>query len=566
MFIGISAYFHESSVALINDNGNLIDYQREDWHSRIKGDKSFPRLALNHLINQHNIDTKEVIFIFYEKPLRSWITLTKYSIRSNGLFSQLSVNNFKNFWKSSISFYFELNSIINGNYKDILYSDHHLSHALTNFQYSFNFEFPIVSIVIDGYGDKDCTSAYLFEGTNKVTEVWRSSYPNSIGLFYSAITDFLGFSINDGEFKVMGLSSYGKPKYLNEMRKMIYFHEEDLILNMKYFDFDKSVLNSYSSHFEKKLNVSANKSPKALEVHPDFQIYADIACSAQTVITEITMQLFEKLHHQTKIKNFHLSGGVALNCKMISVLSNLNFIENLFVSPSPGDAGASIGAAYFGFLNSYKENHELNKLDNLYPGIFSQDPSFMDQLFEKYCDKENLVDCLKNLLLDNHIIATCFSNMETGPRALGNRSLICNAENKSLVHRLSTEIKGREGYIPVAPVMLLNTAKKYYELKDNIFNCYYSMSANAQLKADIQNYKFGGIVHIDNSSRIQICKENSLIGNVLIKSDGKLEILANTSFNFSNDPISYGLEDSILGMKKMNLEYLVTDIGIYKIK
>ena len=119
MFIGISAYFHESTVSLIDENGNLTDFQREDWHSRVKGDKSFPRLALLKIIEDHNLNTKNITFVFYEKPLRSWLTIAKHSVQSHGLLSKMSINNFKNFWKSSISFYLDLNAIVNGNYKDI---------------------------------------------------------------------------------------------------------------------------------------------------------------------------------------------------------------------------------------------------------------------------------------------------------------------------------------------------------------------------------------------------------------------------------------------------------------
>ena len=567
MFIGISSYFHESTVALINKDGALIDFQREDWHSRVKGDRSFPRLSLLKIIKDHELNTKEITFIFYEKPLRSWLTLAKHTVKSHGLFSKMSINNFKNFWNSSISFYFDLNSLINGNYKDVLYSDHHLSHALSTYQYDYGFDFPIVSVVLDGYGDMFCASAYLFDEHKKISEIWTSEYPNSLGLFYSAITDFLGFPINEGEFKVMGLSSLGKPKYVNQMREMIFFENNQLKLNMKYFDFDRSLIDSYSDEFEKIFDVPANRSPISIDKLKNFNDYADIACSAQSVLTEIIIKLFKHLYAKTKVNKFHLTGGVALNCKMINNLSDLPFIKKLFIPPSPGDSGASIGAGYFGFLNSTKNSIFEKKISNtLFPGHFSQDVEFLDQVFDKICEKNSLVDEVIKLLLEDEILATCFSNIESGPRSLGNRSLLCNAANNSLVKKLSVDIKGRSDFIPVAPVMLIKTAKKFYDLKDNIFQCYYSMSATAQLKYNFEDFKYKSIVHRDNSSRIQICEENSLIGKVLSSSKDKLEILANTSFNFSNDPISYSYEDSILAMKKMGINYLVTEKGIYKIK
>ena len=566
MFIGISSYFHESTVSLIDENGNLTDFQREDWHSRVKGDKSFPRLALLKIIEDHNLNTKNITFVFYEKPLRSWLTIAKHSVQSHGLLSKMSINNFKNFWKSSISFYLDLNAIVNGNYKDIFYSDHHLSHALSNFNYDYGFDFPIVSVVLDGYGDNLCASAYLFNSTNKISEIWTSKYPNSLGLFYTAITDFLGFQINEAEFKVMGLSSFGNAKYVSQLRKMISFDNGQLKLNMKYFDFDRSLINSYSEEFEKLLNIPANISPLPINKTTNFKEYADIACSAQIVLTENIIKLFEYLYDKTKVKKFHLSGGVALNCKMIESLSNLTFVENLFVPPSPGDSGASIGAGYFGYLNSNKRtDNQIKTSNNLFPGKFSQDSKFLDEIFDKLCGKNDLINEIINLLLKDEILACCVGNIETGPRSLGNRSLICNAANNQLVKKLSVDIKGRDEYVPVAPVMLIETARKFYELKDNIFQCYYSMSATAQLKSNFKDFKYKGIVHNDNTSRIQICNDNTLIGKILSTSNNELEILANTSFNFSNDPVSYSYEDSILAMKKMNIYYLITDNGIYKI-
>ena len=169
-------------------------------------------------------------------------------------------------------------------------------------------------------------------------------------------------------------------------------------------------------------------------------------------------------------------------------------------------------------------------------------------------------------LLNDKILAFCVGNIETGPRSLGNRSLICNAANNDLVKKLSVNAKGRDEYVPVAPVMLIETARKFYELRDNIFQCYYSMSATAQLKPTLKDFKYKSIVHIDNTSRIQICHDNTLIGKILSTSNKKLEILANTSFNFSNDPVSYSYEDSILAMKKMDINHLITENGIFKIK
>ena len=156
MYVGISSYFHESSVALINDEGKLLDFQKEEWHSRVKGDKAFPRLALKKIIEFHDINIREIKFIFYEKPLKSWLTIVKHTINTRGLLSPLSVNHFKNFWKSSISFYFDLLNNLETRSPSIYYCDHHLSHAMTA-NYYFD-QFPCIAVVLDGFGDNKCST------------------------------------------------------------------------------------------------------------------------------------------------------------------------------------------------------------------------------------------------------------------------------------------------------------------------------------------------------------------------------------------------------------------------
>ena len=565
MYVGISSYFHESSVALINDEGKLLDFQKEEWHSRVKGDRAFPRLALKKIIEFHDINIREIKFIFYEKPLKSWLTIVKHTINTRGLLSPLSVNHFKNFWKSSISFYFDLLNNLETRSPSIYYCDHHLSHAMTA-NYYFD-QFPCIAVVLDGFGDNKCSTIYHFTSSNKFKIIWTSNYPNSVGLFYSTITDFLGFSINSGEFKLMGLASFGSPRYVNQIRKMIYFENQKLELDMNFFGFDSNLYNSYSDKLELLFDVKANNSPLTIEKNKNFQKYADIATSAQVVLHEIVLKIFTIAHNLTGINNFTFTGGVALNCKLVSDLSKQSFINKLFIPPSPGDSGAAIGAAHFGFIYDKNKKRNLNghSYNHMYPGNFKQSTSFLDDLFEKICEKNKIIDKSSELLLNGNILATCIDNIETGPRSLGNRSLLCNAENKDNVKKLSEKIKGRESFIPVAPSMLRETAEKYYQLNENINPCYFIMGATATLNTNLKDFRYKSIVHQDLTSRIHICDESTYIGKLLKNINSKTEILANTSFNFSNDPVSYSYEDSIMAIKKMDLEYLVTDTGIYKI-
>ena len=240
MYIGISGYFHDSSVCLLNAKGNLVDFIKEEWLSRVKGDSSFPRMALEKLVFEHKLSKKNVSKIcFYEKPFRAWLTVAKHSVSNNSLSNELTRNYFKNVWKSSIIFQYHLSQLKELKSIPIEYCEHHLSHTLTSLFY--NNKTPSVSVVIDGYGDKYCSSIHYVKSSDDIVQVWSSEYPNSIGLFYTAITDFLGFAINEGEYKVMGLAAYGEPIYVDKLKNTIFFDNQRLILDTSYFDFVRSI-------------------------------------------------------------------------------------------------------------------------------------------------------------------------------------------------------------------------------------------------------------------------------------------------------------------------------------
>ena len=562
MYLGISAYFHDSSVALIDTKGKLIDFQKEEWHSRVKGDKSFPRLAIKRIFENSNISSKNIkSIVFYEKPFRSWLTIMKFSLKNNNILNSVNLHFFKNFWKSSISFYLDILDMFKFDKKKIFYSDHHLSHTLSALFYSKTNE-PKLSIVIDGYGDCDCSSIHLVKNSKQIYKIWNSPYPQSLGLFYTAVTDFLGFQINEGEHKVMALAAYGKPLFYNELLKIVNFNNGNFFMDMDYFDFHKRLDRSFSEKFEKIFKIKSRTGAISLDLKDsNFKIYANIASSAQKLVEIILMQIFEYAYNKTKIKNFLFSGGVALNCVAVQKISKLKFINKLEIPPSPGDSGAAIGSAYLGFLQDNKEKKPSKK--KLFPGMFIQNETFFNLVFQRISSSKNLFKNIAKLLEQNQILATCYENIETGPRSLGHRSLICNAYNQDLVNLLNSKIKKRSQFRPLAPCMTLKTAKQKFNINSKISNLYDTMSVVADYKK--KNIKKKPFLHIDKTSRIQICEKNSFLEKIFSKTK-KLDILINTSFNIAGDPVVYNFEDAYLSMKRMNLKYLVTKKGIYKIK
>ncbi len=571
MFLGISAYFHDSSVALINSHGDLIDFKKEEYFSRIKGDKSFPRLAIQEIIKNHKLSEKNLNRVcFYEKPLKAWLTILKYSIKNNSLSNELTRNYYKNIWKSSIIFPYDLSKYLKISNDKILYCDHHLSHTLSGAYY--NSKLPAVSIVIDGFGDESTSSIHHLKSLQEIKNVWSSPFPNSIGLFYSAITDFLGFSVNEGEYKVMGLAAYGDPIYFESLSKTIFFKNGNLFLDDTYYDFMRSISKSYSSKLKSLFNIEERESNVPLDIDSaNFKAYADIASSAQKIVEEILKDIFLFANEITGETRFIFSGGVAMNSVAIHKLSKLNFINELIIPPSPGDSGAAIGAAYYSFLqfnkNYFEKQSKVDIPNMLTPGLVNLkdlNEDFFLVHYERIAEKDAIIDVAADLILKNEIIATCYKNIETGPRALGHRSMICNAHSILAVKQLNEKIKKRSKFRPVAPAILEKNASKYFLLSDKIYDSYYYMGAVVEV---VNSESIEAVVHNDNTARIQLCKEDHILGMILKKLElSNIFVLANTSFNISSDPIVYSKEDAYLGIERMNIKYLLTENGIYRKK
>lgn len=569
MHIGVSAYFHDSSVALIDDNANLVDFKKEEWLSRVKGDKSFPRMALNDILEREKLNKKNISSItFYEKPLRAWLTVLKHSVKNNGLSNELTRNYFTNIWKSSVIFRYDLIKNLDIGKVPIFYSDHYLSHTLSGLFY--NNKGSYAAVVADGFGDHCCSAIHHVISPDKIYNKWTSSYPNSLGLFYSAITDFLGFLVNEGEYKVMGLASYGKPKFYEELNNTINFKNGKLAIDDSYYDFVRSTQRSYSDKLSEIFNVAPRKSDKHLDIESEnFQVFADIAASAQSVLEDILINIFQHAHNLTKERRFIFTGGVAMNSVALKKLAECSFIDEIIVPPSPGDSGAAIGAAFFGLIKSDTDtdNLKLNKgnlKENLFPGKIESNEDFFNLSYKKIAEPNQAIPTVAQLIKENEIIATSYGNIETGPRALGHRSMICNAHSAKTVKYLNTEIKQRSKFRPTAPVILDKHADKFFDLSDKVTECYFHMGAVTTPKTQVIN-NIKGVVHVDGTCRIQICDETMLLGQILVQlAKENIFVLANTSFNISSDPMVYSKEDAYLSLERMNIKYLLTEGGLYE--
>ena len=560
-YIGISAYYHESSVFLTDNKGTNC-FIKEESFSRIKGDKNFPQRCLKFLIKKFDLKSENIKSIcFYEKPFKSWWEIFSYSIKNPLQNKDFLIHHLKNFNKGSIFFYTDINKLINISKDKIVYSSHHLSHCLYGSSLIKNIS-DYVYVTCDGVGEGETMSIYIINDEYKIKKIWTNFYPNSIGLLYSTITDFLGFEINEGEFKVMSLSSFGKPIYKNELKEI--FNIDNFRINMDYFEFHKNPGKSFS----KKLCDVFGDPYLNITEEANFKKYANIASSAQLILENTMDNLIKKAINLSGKTKVVLTGGVALNCKMIHNLSKKNIFEEMIVPPSPGDSGSAIGAANFAFLEQSKS--KILDFNTIFLGPkkkFIIKPETRDNFFTKINLTNDFANETSAKLIEGEIIASYYGPNEVGPRSLGNTSIFCDASNKETVNKLNLKVKKREYFQPLAPVLLEEDFKEYFSINKSIVKNLEWMGTLCDAKEELYN-KYNSIIHVDGTCRTQIVKnENSLTYKVLknLKKSGS-DILVNTSFNISKDPVVFDIYDVYVNMKRMNIKYVIMDDGLYQTK
>ena len=405
-------------------------------------------------------------------------------------------------------------------------------------------------------------SVFTIDNDYRIKKIWTNFYPNSIGLFYSTITDYLGFEINEGEFKVMSLSSFGKPIYENELKRI--FDINNFEINMDYFEFNKSP----SKSFSKKLCEIFGEPYLDINDEANFKKYADIASSAQLILESAIKNLIQKAIDLSGKKKVVLTGGVALNCKMVHNLSKQNIFEEMVIPPSPGDSGSAIGAANFAFLE--KKQNEILNLNTIFLGPkknFINQMEIRENFFSKVGSNDDFINDVTNKLIEGEIVASYYGNNEVGPRSLGNTSIFCDARNKEAVINLNLNLKKRNHFQPLAPILLEIDFQKYFSINKSVEKNLEWMGTLCDAKEELYK-KYSSIIHVDGTCRAQIVNdENSLTYKVLknLKKYG-CDIMVNTSFNISKDPVVFDIYDVYVNMRRMNIEFVIMDNGFYKTK
>jgi len=584
--LGISAFYHDSAAALIQD-GKIIAAAQEERFSRIKHDERFPKNAIKYVLEEGGIKLSQIDYVvFFEKPflkferlLETYLAFAPKGFKSFSLAMPVWLRK-KLFQKKYL---FDLLQELDENFKNIKkikFSEHHYSHAASAF-YPSPFEEAII-LTLDGVGEWATTTVALGK-RNEITMLKEIYFPHSLGLLYSAFTYYIGFKVNSGEYKVMGLAPYGKPIYKDLILKNLINLKEDgsFRLNMKYFNFATG-LTMTNKKFEDLFSQPVRKKESELLT----QFHMDIASSVQAVTEEIVLRLTKNIAKEYNIKNLCMAGGVALNCVANGKILKDKIFENIWVQPAAGDAGGSLGAALAYWHQELNHERKINPNDSMrgsYLGPRFENSNIEKELtslnanFKKYSEVES-INILANELSSEKTVGWFQGRMEFGPRALGGRSILADPRSEKIQKVLNLKIKFRESFRPFAPSVLAEDVSDWFDLKKS--SPYMLLVANVKKeiqipmtpeqeklfgidKLNIKRSKIPAVTHVDYSARVQtVHQETNPRYYKLIKKFKEITgcpVLVNTSFNIRGEPIVCSVKDAFRCFMGTNLDILIIE-------
>lgn len=599
MFIlGISAFYHDSASALLKD-GEIIAAAQEERFTRKKHDPAFPRNAVAFCLEYGRVRVEDLeAVVFYDKPLLKFERLleTYYAFAPKGLKSFLSAMPIwikeKVFLKKLIRD--ELRKIGNGEAKDVklLFTDHHLAHAASAFFPSPFAESAILTI--DGVGEWATASIGHGRG-NDITLLKEMRFPHSVGLLYSAFTHYLGFRVNSGEYKLMGLAPYGDPasEQVRSYKKAILDHLVDIKedgsiwLDQDYFDYTTGLSMVKDDKWEAIFGFPRRKMETVIEQH-----HANLAFAIQQVTEEIVTKMARTTKSLTGTKNLCLSGGVALNCVANGKLLHGGDFDDIWIQPAAGDAGGALGAAYAIHYMYYKQPRKSPRgKDQMYGAYLG--PEFGDlevlDMAKKYQAPYNRTESIEALcktiaiyLAEGKAVGWFQGRMEWGPRALGNRSILGDARNKEMQKRLNLKIKFRESFRPFAPSVLYEDVAEYFEMDTPspymLLIAGVKKNRHRPLPTDFHHQPIRdklyyvrsdipAITHLDYTARLQTVhrETNPRFWQLLkaFKDQTDCGVIVNTSFNVRGEPIVCTPEDAYRCFMRTDMDYIVVGNFIF---
>ena len=582
--MGISAFYHDSAVALIQD-GNIVAAAQEERFSRKKHDARYPFNAVDYILKDFNLKLSEIDHIvFFEKPFLKFERLLE-------TYTAFAPKGFKQFSKAMPLWLkeklFQKKLLVSelkrhdSNFNDqskLFFSDHHLSHAASAF-FPSPFEEAIV-LTADGVGEWATTTLAIGKG-NDLKIKKEIHFPHSLGLLYSAFTYYTGFKVNSGEYKLMGLAPYGKPIYTNKIINNLIDIKDDgsFWLDQDYFNYATGLTMTN----DKFHNLFGQK-PRDPKNEQLTQFHMDIAASIQKVTEDIMLKLARSIKQEYNLSNLCLAGGVALNCVANGKILKEKIFDNIWIQPAAGDAGGSLGAALALWHLEFNKPRQVNPNDDMEGSYLG--PEFSNDHIQKYLNdvganfdtygENEFIEKVAGALAEGKAIGWFQGRMEFGPRALGSRSIIADPRSESMQKNLNLKVKYRESFRPFAPSIINENVSEWFDI--NCESPYMLTVGNVSTekcikmsedeeklfgieKLNIKRSEIPAVTHVDYSARIQTVhkKTNDKYYNLIkkFKEITNCPVIVNTSFNVRGEPIVNTPEDAFNCFMGTELDKLV---------
>jgi carbamoyltransferase len=545
--LGISAHYHDSAAALVVD-GLPVCAVQEERLSRHKGDAGFPLLAIESCLEHAGIEPDELdAVVFYERPMLKFDRVLTCALRAFPQSWRAFPRAMKNLLGEKVWMRGIISSHLDVPGSKVLFTEHHQSHAATAFLTAPTRRAAIMTA--DAVGEWATLSVGDGErpsnGATRIRRFREIRFPHSLGMLYSAFTAYLGFKVNEDEYKVMGLAAYGKPTLVEEVRRLIHRTPDGAFaLDLNYFEFHTTAERSYSSRFIELFGPPRNPYEPIDFDTAEGQRFADCAASVQRVLEDTLVDLAKTLHEETGLPDLCLGGGVALNGVANARLLAESGFERVFVPPAPGDAGCAIGAAlycdriHFGNPDRDLPDHPFwgPSVDGSELGRLAQEDGHTAAEFQD----DALIDHVADDLSAGRIVGWMEGALEFGPRALGHRSILAAPHTIEMRDRLNREIKYREPFRPFAPVVPIEVATRYFEIPPGGMRLARFMSGVFPVRREWRS-RLQAITHVDGTARLQVLEPAMAPRlHTLLEAYGRrsgIPALLNTSFNLAGEPI-----------------------------